>query len=254
MLVWRSTHSGAGSPPRVRGEVLRADLQTEHLRITPACAGRRIAARGNHVGGRDHPRVCGEKWQGVVNIFGGLGSPPRVRGEAFVRYFGSQTAGITPACAGRRCCSWICAPRWWDHPRVCGEKKSTQRTPSNAVGSPPRVRGEVDIQETNMVATRITPACAGRSPAFPRPNGAQGDHPRVCGEKRSIDMVAGCHSGSPPRVRGEAVETETIYESPGITPACAGRRLRPSNLQIRCRDHPRVCGEKEPEDVYCHMP
>ena len=184
MLVWRSTHSGAGSPPRVRGEVLRADLQTEHLRITPACAGRRIAARGNHVGGRDHPRVCGEKWQGVVNIFGGLGSPPRVRGEAFVRYFGSQTAGITPACAGRRRAPSGRRRTPWDHPRVCGEKWTFRKPTWWRQGSPPRVRGEVLHFLDQTVRKGITPACAGRSGPSTWWPAATRDHPRVCGEKQ----------------------------------------------------------------------
>ena len=50
-------------------------------------------------------------------------------------------------------------------------------------GSPPRVRGKVDLVCAHPFALRITPACAGKR------GGSSGiapkfeDHPRVCGEK-----------------------------------------------------------------------
>ena len=91
-----------GSPPRVRGEVLRFTCALSAMRITPACAGRRRWYIQSSNRAKDHPRVCGEKlWPrrspAVVS-----GSPPRVRGEDDAKNFAINYQGITPACAGRR--------------------------------------------------------------------------------------------------------------------------------------------------------
>ena len=70
------------------------------------------------------------------------------------------------------------------------------------------------------------------------------DHPRVCGEKLPESTRRTADEGSPPRVRGEGEKLDLRSTAPGITPACAGRRLR---FLFRFRhppDHPRVCGEK----------
>ena len=56
--VW--TQCG-GSPPRVRGKVVKIVWSRLNLGITPACAGKRhLLALGQALCG-DHPRVCGEK-------------------------------------------------------------------------------------------------------------------------------------------------------------------------------------------------
>ena len=116
-------------------------------------------------------------------------------------------------------------------------------------GSPPRVRGEVQVRIQLGRPHRITPACAGRSlcavPHIP----AQKDHPRVCGEKPSTSSFSPAVTGSPPRVRGEVARIHKADGARGITPACAGRS--PWAVQRGCRapDHPRVCGEKSLGDV-----
>ena len=70
----------------------------------------------------------------------------------------------------------------------------------------------------------ITPACAGKrlweTPLLCR----NGDHPRMCGEKKFIKCFVRNFRGSPLRVRGKAWGR------------CCPDRLR--------WDHPRVCGEK----------
>ena len=53
------------------------------------------------------------------------------------------------------------------------------------------------------------------------------DYPRICGEK--------CH------------EESFQYHRVGITPACAGKSIRPTAFALRNRDHPRMCGEKAKE-------
>ena len=127
---------------------------------------------------------------------------------------------------------------------MCGEKTSGDRELDKRCGSPPRVRGEGDISQAMPAYLRITPACAGRSSRARRPHEGFRDHPRVCGEKRSLNLEEKLKIGSPPRVRGEEVETENGGIVRRITPACAGRRNSRLLDRVNFRDHPRVCGEK----------
>ena len=173
-----------------------------------------------------------------------VGSPPRVRGEAFVRYFGSQTAGITPACAGRSRQTGKDADADQDHPRVCGEKHRPGAAHILDDGSPPRVRGEVCPVATGELCPGITPACAGRSVTSLTSDFSFVDHPRVCGEKHGGNSATQRAPGSPPRVRGEACKKSLPQQPTGITPACAGRRLAHAGPIKLYSDHPRVCGEK----------
>ena len=195
--------TGEGSPPRVRGEVELPHDRVKQLRITPACAGRSRRSWGSFSRGEDHPRVCGEK-----SIHSGAkthitGSPPRVRGEAYMCISVETRPRITPACAGRRPPGSPGQPRWWDHPRVCGEKMPCRTTARMAAGSPPRVRGEDARHDLNQSYQGITPACAGRSFVLPSIISAPPDHPRVCGEKFLFAIILPPLLGSPPRVRGE---------------------------------------------------
>ena len=50
-----------GSPPHVRGKVFGDNLIIMLLRITPACAGKRLERKGKDHEKEDHPRMCGEK-------------------------------------------------------------------------------------------------------------------------------------------------------------------------------------------------
>ena len=71
---------------------------------------------------------------------------------------------------------------------------------------------------------RITPAYAGKSSGHMSESGTSGDHPRICGEKRSD-----CRRS---KVCG------------GITPAYAGKSVPVLPSCPPSWDHPRVCGEK----------
>ena len=51
-----------GSPPPMRGKVLRRAVYGNLKRITPAYAGKRLCAYSASVSRWDHPRLCGEKF------------------------------------------------------------------------------------------------------------------------------------------------------------------------------------------------
>ena len=90
----------------------------------------------------------------------------------------------------------------------------------------------------------ITPACAGKSCSGHSWGQADEDHPRVCGEKCPLITSATRRTGSPPRMRGKDSCGTEFQQPSGITPAYAGKRLRPLDIAHCERDHPRVCGEK----------
>ena len=94
------------------------------------------------------------------------------------------------------------------------------------------------------VSYGITPACAGKSHSIFAKKVVVRDHPRVCGEKLFKASEITGYLGSPPRVRGKAVDFLGGLEVVGITPACAGKRIGKAQRRMRAGDHPRVCGEK----------
>ena len=134
---------------------------------------------------------------------------------------------ITPACAGKSNRGVLLRPHIQDHPRVCGEKCATTARLSCVTGSPPRVRGKVDATQWAALWYGITPACAGKRTKAASALVAFRDHPRVCGEKQILGICRIHLLGSPPRVRGKERCTHDIFLLPGITPACAGKRLAP---------------------------
>ena len=169
--------------------------------------------------------MCGEKLTQILVFVCFKGSPPRVRGKAPFPPAAPWGPWITPACAGKRSQLQCKRPDTRDHPRVCGEKLVCYSLHVVFQGSPPRVRGKGDLQIGASSLSGITPACAGKSSARHWKRPATRDHPRVCGEKNMERIVALGIQGSPPRVRGKACLLSRFLVLPGITPACAGKRV-----------------------------
>ena len=173
-------------------------------RITPACAGNRDSKGEILALVEDHPRVCGEQTAMDANIGIEVGSPPRVRGTAMVVLALACPSRITPACAGNSCIPYALFLARQDHPRVCGEQRTSSPGASRTRGSPPRVRGTGLTGGETVYAQRITPACAGNRKNQPSAYTSERDHPRVCGEQWVLNHARLPVSGSPPRVRGTA--------------------------------------------------
>ena len=233
-------------------------------RITPAHAGKRAAPPPRCPGAEDHPRACGEKEtdssiaernSGSPRVCGEKafsiscnlsmsGSPPPVRGKGNAVLGVLALTGITPACAGKsRSQAHVTYPPQ-DHPRLCGEKVREGKLKRYDRGSPPPVRGKAPTLKARKSASRITPACAGKSTL---PHSAQliyPDHPRLCGEKIQRVWAGAKVAGSPPPVRGKVLLRSRKDFRQGITPACAGKRKAFMAAKAETMDHPRVCGEK----------
>ena len=101
-MCTRSPVSTSGSPPRMRGKVLKQLIVDSVDGITPTYAGKSFFGGARFRAGGDHPRVCGEKCSGDTRCI--------------------VDDGITPAYAGKS----VMRPGFFhlhqDHPRVCGEK------------------------------------------------------------------------------------------------------------------------------------
>ncbi len=89
-----------------------------------------------------------------------------MRGKLGRGYIDMTAGGITPACAGKTSMQKNSFPQKRDHPRVCGENDGYVEKASAAQGSPPRVRGKPCGTIGGMPASRITPACAGKTVRF----------------------------------------------------------------------------------------
>ena len=111
-------------------------------------------------------------------------------------------------------------------------------------GSPPRMRGKVDLFGQLLPRHRITPAYAGKRDRWFCCRRFFRDHPRVCGEKRTAQEISHRMLGSPPRMRGKARPASRSIAPSRITPACAGKRQHQLPGGHCKKDHPRVCGEK----------
>ena len=167
-----------------------------------------------------------------------------MRGKGVVHVFVPEKLGITPAHAGKRIRSRLPDPVGGDHPRMCGEKQALLCTWMFLQGSPPHVRGKVSSKQPDAHIPGITPACAGKRRRYPSCCWCRGHPPRMCGEKCVCGCLRTLLLGSPPHVRGKARGTSFLDVLCGITPACAGKRVRGIPRTYNERDHPRMCGEK----------
>ena len=106
-----------------------------------------------------------------------------MRGKALVQSRMNEYSGITPAYAGKSPVLLVEVASVEDHPRVCGEKESTEDYYAEQGGSPPRMRGKVVTGIAHFFFPGITPAYAGKSSCTSWTISRYRDHPRVCGEK-----------------------------------------------------------------------
>ena len=182
--IFPSYDSGmTGSPPPMRGKASGTFKSLFSSGITPAYAGKRGLCHYDTSRHKDHPRLCGEKTQGFQIHIADEGSPPPMRGKVDPFRHRCRQTGITPAYAGKSSLPHRTAPTIQDHPRLCGEKVFLIHIHSVQYGSPPPMRGKVNILGIFFVVWRITPAYAGKSTFQHLHTSCNRDHPRLCGEK-----------------------------------------------------------------------
>ena len=126
---------------------------------------------------------------------------------------------------------------------MCGKDDPILTPPYIAPGSPPHVRERLKTRIKTLIAVRITPACAGKTPVRPCTAFTVLDHPRMCGkdilhgpgrdarqgspphvrERLPREGVTTMNFGSPPHVRERPIMSAQKPSKGGITPACAGK-------------------------------
>ena len=142
VILNRFTAFTIGSPPPMRGKVLRENGSVYEIRITPAYAGKRVRVPHTHILYRDHPRLCGEKFHNAYNSPLRLGSPPPMRGKAAHYTGGSIECRITPAYAGKSKQAFFDLLNVGDHPRLCGEKFASVASARAGTGITPAYAGK----------------------------------------------------------------------------------------------------------------
>ena len=152
-----------GSPPQVRGKPERNISGRSGFGITPAGAGKTCFVILISSVLQDHPRRCGENRSGTVRTKTTRGSPPQVRGKPCCAFVTASRSRITPAGAGKTRYSCRMCSRSRDHPRRCGENKETMTEDAENAGSPPQVRGKLQLNAQYRLGRRITPAGAGKT-------------------------------------------------------------------------------------------
>ena len=110
-----------GSPPHARGRQIGKFSEYRPHWITPACAGKTYAFRGETFSVRDHPRMRGEDVLVSVRRSPSTGSPPHARGRPLFQPGSGGLSWITPACAGKTAKRVQTSAMSWDHPRMRGE-------------------------------------------------------------------------------------------------------------------------------------
>ena len=111
---------------------------------------------------------------------------------------------------------------------MCGEKSDLNAKNLLLKGSPLLARGKETTVVHMLSEIGIIPACAGKSRGSRSLGMARQDHPRLRGEKAIKEEFSAFLRGSPPLARGKELVVETVWFLIGITPACAGKRLKKS--------------------------
>ena len=93
------------------------------------------------------------------------------------------------------------------------------------MGSSPRVRGKLTDTSISLDASRLIPACAGKTALLPSWGTDRRAHPRVCGGNGRNNRIIVRDLGSSPRVRGKLLNDSNIPTWVGLIPACAGKTL-----------------------------
>ena len=105
-----------------------------------------------------------------------------MRGKPSPRDSIPKNGRITPADAGKTGFKLLDDFLRWDHPRGCGENMNVWFMRTDRPGSPPRMRGKLQLATGLGKTVRITPADAGKTLRLWILTATATDHPRGCGE------------------------------------------------------------------------
>ena len=194
--------SKSGLSPRVRGNQAGRNGNRTALRSIPACAGEPLAWQCPKRQKQVYPRVCGGTCPAFLGRNTECGLSPRVRGNP---RWGSRRTDFPrsiPACAGEPMVPAQHVDDGGVYPRVRGGTHPTSpRCPAGG-GLSPRVRGNPDDLQLQVVAEGSIPACAGEPAVSRSCLSCSPVYPRVCGGTVAFGEIGTGETGLSPRVRG----------------------------------------------------
>ena len=244
MRLGRVCRCVVGSSPLTRGKVSAVLPEASQAGIIPAYAGKSNLLPVARQGGRDHPRLRGEKLIQAAFIISDVGSSPLTRGKVDPPPSPPSEEGIIPAYAGKSISPFSLDNYARDHPRLRGEKECLSLSHQPVSGSSPLTRGKVRVWMSGIWPTRIIPAYAGKSVRIGLIIIGLWDHPRLRGEKLLDNLYTVHMEGSSPLTRGKAKRSFKFLLTRGIIPAYAGKSAFLLLRRKVLRDHPRLRGEK----------
>ena len=171
-----------GSSPHARGTLDAAPVDAPISRFIPACAGNAPAGGG------------------LTTNTGG--SSPHARGTLCCAPDQQHGTRFIPACAGNAFAGPGGPGLYPVHPRMRGERERRPKAARPAPGSSPHARGTRMRSKPGRISRRFIPACAGNAMASSSGWEDRAVHPRMRGERRSIQPPPGARNGSSPHARG----------------------------------------------------
>ena len=138
-------------------------FEHEEERIIPTRVGTSIKAMQCRRFCQDHPHACGDKCQCPHCRAPSLGSSPRVWGQVCQKNAISGGERIIPTRVGTsvNVLCVFCVNS--DHPHACGDKTNYAALAAGALGSSPRVWGQVYFSLEQLPIERIIPTRVGTS-------------------------------------------------------------------------------------------
>ena len=191
-----------GSSPHARGTRQGVPPLSEALRFIPACAGNAGTSPASAARHSVHPRMRGERLNGLTHITDDYGSSPHARGTHIHSWHPEDRGRFIPACAGNAASGAVSLVAGAVHPRMRGERGPVFQVLGVQLGSSPHARG-TPLRAGHLAHhLRFIPACAGN--AF------------------GVDLKARRDVGSSPHARGTHQERVVIVLLIRFIPACAG--------------------------------
>ena len=169
-----------------------------------------------------HPRIRGERQPLSRQYSSAAGSSPHTRGTHDPRRAAWRRCRFIPAYAGNALALHAGTSSAAVHPRIRGERRVCVASCSTTFGSSPHTRGTHQRIHSTAAASRFIPAYAGNACPHPCPPAARPVHPRIRGERRSVESSTKKQSGSSPHTRGTLVLERSIRSLIRFIPAYAG--------------------------------
>ena len=192
----------------------------------------------------DHPHAYGDKGLCLRQKLPGVGSSPRVWGQASDVKNEQDPSRIIPTRMGTSPVLRCRMLNIGDHPHAYGDKVKILKISTGATGSSPRVWGQVHMEHLGKAEKRIIPTRMGTRKSTKAHSCKLEDHPHAYGDKQSAQRPSLRSQGSSPRVWGQVDYRDVKTNSSGIIPTRMGTSLLHGSKHRGNEDHPHAYGDK----------